>query len=628
MIRTIRFTIAPSLMLLIQLASANAGSIVTEWLDEVLPAAKEVAWEPTVGARFLAIVHSAMYDAWTAYDPVAVGYVTGSQLRGQGGLNNEANKREAISHATFTVLTVFAPQRRRALVERMQALGYDPNANTAAAKVGRRAALAVLDMRREDGSNETDNFADTTGFAAPSLGHVESWQPIAHLGKRQLPTSPHWGRVLPFALTRADQFRPISPPAGGSAAWSQQLDVLVNASAALTDTQKAAAEYWGIWGLAPPPHLLELTKFFSNSNDLRLDDDVKLFFVVSNAVLDASVATWECKYAYDYVRPITAIRALGDVAIKAWRPRSQPVAFAYSAPLTRGSADAATVLAGPADIRATEWESYLPTPPFPAYVSGHSAFTAAWAKVMELATGQHGLNFRKTVKYLEVEQRQLTEPVTLDYPTFASAAEASGISRIWAGIHWPADDLAGHELGHRVGENAWRRAQQFFLGTASPATAAFLALRPPYWFHDNLTPDHPARFQATGGTLAIDVSAGGVGVWRSIVLDSMAAGNYSLQVAVAGTGGTPVHMTAMVESAQGGGVFGKLEAVVEPAETSRTVTLPWTSDGEHAFRISIAARGDGANTKLLVSSMSERRIWPTLPGPLRYYEMRGIGLPD
>jgi hypothetical protein len=103
-IRTIFAMVAASVMLLLRPASTDAASIVTEWLDEVLPDAKEVAWEPTVGARFLAIVHTAMYDAWTAYDPLAVGSVTGRLLKGQGGADNEANKREAISHAAFTVL--------------------------------------------------------------------------------------------------------------------------------------------------------------------------------------------------------------------------------------------------------------------------------------------------------------------------------------------------------------------------------------------------------------------------------------------------------------------------------------------------------------------------------------------
>jgi predicted RNA-binding Zn ribbon-like protein len=57
-----------------------------------------------------------MYDAWTAYNPVAVGSVTGALIKGQGGSDNEANKREAISQAAFTVLRTLAPQRKRALL--------------------------------------------------------------------------------------------------------------------------------------------------------------------------------------------------------------------------------------------------------------------------------------------------------------------------------------------------------------------------------------------------------------------------------------------------------------------------------------------------------------------------------
>ena len=628
--RAIRLATAASFSILICSASANAASIVTEWLDEVLPLAKEVAWEPTTGARFLACVHTAMYDAWTAYDPVAVGAVTGTLLKDQGGPNNEANKREAISHAAFTVLRTLAPQHRRALTEWMQALGYDPNADTPAAKVGRRAALAVLAARREDGANEAADFADTTGYAPRKPGKADAWQPIDDFGKRQLPITPHWGRVMPFALTSADQFRPPPPPGLGSAEWSRQIEVLIGASAALTDAQKAAAEYWGIWGMAPPPQLFELTKLVSNSNDLRLDDDVKLFFVVSNAILDASIATWESKYVYDYVRPITAVQALGDTVITAWKPRPLPVAFAYSTPLSRDSAVdySTTAAADIGEIRAADWEPYLPTPAFPAYVSGHSAFTAAWARVMELATGRPDLNFRKTVRHLYVEQRELTEPVTLDYPTFAAAAEASGISRILAGIHWPADNERGQELGQKVGENAWQRAQQFILGTAAPATAVFLALRPPYWFYDNLTPDHPAAFAATGDALGIDVAAGAGGAWRSIIADAMPAGNYELKLKVAVTGDRPVRFEAAITPAQGGSVLGEAEATLPSIETPAIVTVPWTSDGVSPFRASIEAHTDSGSAKVLVSFVSAQRVWPMLGGPPRYYEMSTAGLPQ
>ena len=184
--------------------------------------------------------------------------------------------------------------------------------------------------------------------------------------------------------------------------------------------------------------------------------------------------TWDAKYAYDYVRPITVIRALGDTPISAWRPRSLTEALAYSTPAAKADAEyVVAVPAGLGEAPAADWEPYLPTPPFPGYISGHSAFTAAWARAMELAIGKPDFNFKTTVRHLYVEQRELAEQVTLSYPTFAAAAEAAGISRIWAGVHWPADNERGLELGRKVGESVWRRAEQFVLGRrirdASPA---------------------------------------------------------------------------------------------------------------------------------------------------------------
>jgi hypothetical protein len=187
--------------LLISVSVVDAASILTEWLDDALPAANEVAWEPTVGARFLAIVYTATYDAWTAYDPAAVAFASGRALKGEGGAANEANKREAVSHAAYTVLRALAPQRLHVLIERMHALGYEPDADTAPARVGRRAAVAVLAMRANDGANAGGDFADTTGYRPQPGGPPAAWQQIAYLGKLQLPTTRHWSRVLPFGLT-------------------------------------------------------------------------------------------------------------------------------------------------------------------------------------------------------------------------------------------------------------------------------------------------------------------------------------------------------------------------------------------------------------------------------------------
>jgi membrane-associated phospholipid phosphatase len=620
--------IATSSILLVHASTASAASIVTEWLDEALPDAQDVAWEPTIGARFLAILYTAMYDAWTAYDPVAIGFVSGTTFKNKGGADNEANKREAISYAAYTVLYTLAPPHRRSLAERMQALGFDPNADTAPARIGRRAAVGVLSMRREDGSNEPHDFVDTTGYSPRNPAAPDTWQPTEDFGKRQLPMTPHWGRVLPFALTRADQFRPAPPPAPGTPEWTRQIEVLISTSGALTDLQKAEAEYWGIWGMAPPPQLFEITKFVSNTNDLRLDDDVKLFFVVANAILDASIATWDSKYVYDYIRPITAIRALGDTTIKTWRPRSLPTALAYSTPSTQQSAasDSGIIPAGTGEIRAADWEPYLPTPPFPSYVSGHSAFTAAWARVMELAMGRPDLNFRKTVRRLYVEQRELAQPVTLDYPTFASAAEASGMSRIWAGVHWPADNDEGQKLGRQVGEVVWQRAQEFILGTASPAAAVFAALHPPHWYYENETTARPAHFQTADG-LAIDLPAGAAGAWRSIAVDPMPAGSYELRLGVAVTGDQAIQLNASVQTSEQSSavVLGSTDAVVAAASPSSVVTVPWQSDGTQPFTVSIEARSKTGSGRVLISAINATRIWPVVAGSPRYYEPSSAG---
>lgn len=78
---------------------------------------------------------------------------------------------------------------------------------------------------------------------------------------------------------------------------------------------------------------------------------MKLFFALSNALMDAGIAAWDAKRAYDYVRPVTAIRFLF-----AGRPVQ-----AWSGPFE-----------GTRLIPGDTWQSYIVTPPFPDYVLGQS----------------------------------------------------------------------------------------------------------------------------------------------------------------------------------------------------------------------------------------------------------------
>jgi hypothetical protein len=603
---------------------ASASSIVTEWLDQTIPAAKQTAWEPTVGARFFALVHAAMYDAWAAYDRVAVGVFTGTALRGTGGPSTVVNKREAVSYAAYEVLRELAPPRRRALAAYMAELGYETNATSAPAKAGRRAAQAVLAAARQDGANQEAGYRDTTGYRVADPPTASSWQPTDDLGALQLPVSPQWSRVMTFALRSADEFRPPTPPVPGSAEWDAQIRELEEKSANLSDEQKAAAEFWVPWGSSPAVQLMEFTKYISARDDLRIDDEVKLFFLTSMALHDTAVAVWDAKYQYDYIRPITVVRALGDIRLQAWQPRHLPVAFAYSAPATRDAPLSVPAQGNAiAEIAAKDWQPYLATPAFPAYVSGHSAFTAAWARMMELVTARPEFGMRVAVSRLYVEQRLLDHPIEFVFPTLWSAAESSGQSRIYGGIHWPADNRHGLALGKAVAEQAWQRGQQLFLGTASPFAPALSNLTSAYW---HVKTSGQAGHAGARGRLEAELAPGENVVWQSITFDAPPEGTYRMRVAVELEGATAGTMQASVHAAADPSIFLGASELILGSGGPQALTVDWHSDGSTPCQIEFQSSVASGAGRVAFKDIKSWRQWPVVEGVPRYREMSDLVL--
>jgi hypothetical protein len=107
------------------------------------------------------------------------------------------------------------------------------------------------------------------------------------------------------------------------------------------------------------------------------------------------------------------------------------------------------------------------TPGFPGYISGHSTFSRSAAEVMTAFTGSRwfpqGLG-TYTLPRL-VNEAGPTQPVTLQWASYYDAADQVGLSRIWGGIHPPADDFAGRRVGSEVGQSAWDLARTFFDGS-------------------------------------------------------------------------------------------------------------------------------------------------------------------
>ncbi|MCC6145649.1 MAG: vanadium-dependent haloperoxidase, partial [Candidatus Hydrogenedentes bacterium] len=124
-------------------------------------------------------------------------------------------------------------------------------------------------------------------------------------------------------------------------------------------------------------------------------------------------------------------------------------------------------------IRAAEWVPYqratFVTPPFAGYVSGHSTFSRAAAEVLTAFTGDAffpggmGEFHCPAGEYLAFEYGP-TEDITLQWATYRDAADESGISRIYGGIHVAADDGPGRKMGETAGQNAYAHAKRYYAG--------------------------------------------------------------------------------------------------------------------------------------------------------------------
>lgn len=458
---------------------AAADSVVTTWNEACLQGIRDIKPGPTIVARHLAVVHTCIYDAWAAYDAKAVGTRRGGYLRRPAAERTLENKNKAISYAAYRALVDLFPQQAEVAMFRsiMADLGYDPDDTskdvTTPTGIGNVAAAAVLNFRHSDGSNQLGDlnggnpYSDYTGYVARNtpdeILDPDHWQPLRvsdGMGGTtvQKYSAPHWGLVTPFALRSSRQFLPKHRPAlHGEPLYRQHAKDALYRSAHLTDAKKMQAEYWadGPASEFPPGHWSVFAQFVSHRDHYDVDKDVKLFFLQTNAVLDAGIACWETKRIYDSVRPITAIHYLyTGKQVRAW----------------------GGVGMGTQTIDGKDWLPYgqaatVISPPFPEFTSGHSTFSAAAAVVLNHFTGsdRFGFSVTKAVGSSTIEPGITPhQPVTFKFPTFTAAAEHAGMSRIVSGIHYMDANLLGQKMGRQVGEVVWQKALTYFNGTAFP----------------------------------------------------------------------------------------------------------------------------------------------------------------
>lgn len=255
-----------------------------------------------------------------------------------------------------------------------------------------------------------------------------------------------------------------------------------------------------------------------------LEFDVKRYLALNGALHDAAIAAWNHKGIYDSARPISFIRYMGGLGqssdphltvdlgdgnlVNTYHPAGltledglvEVITSATTAPGGRheqlaghegqiavrswgGAIDGIAPFDNPADFSGVDWmlaEDWMPyqlisfvTPPFPGYVSGHSTFSRAAAEALTLFTGTP--YFPGGLGEYQVEagsgldfEYGPSEALTLQWATYFDASDEASLSRIYGGIHPPADDLAGRRIGREVGQAAWALANRYFSGAVVP----------------------------------------------------------------------------------------------------------------------------------------------------------------
>jgi hypothetical protein len=452
-----------SALILSQPSSANA---VILWNNAAIEAARDSNSGPLVLMRALAMMHTAMFDAWAEYD-TAARPTLGVILRRPESERTTENKEAAVSSAAYRVLADLFSSSTAKLDRLLTTLRYDPkpvpqsNANPAA--IGIRAATELLNYRRHDGASQLGDlhpgaYSDYTGYSANApevIRDPDRWQP---LNDDQEGTSitqafymPQWGRVTPFGFESVLDVRPQATPKtlrNDPAGYIMQAKDLVELTDNLTERQKVIAEYWELSEGSGTNVILwnQFAQFVSRRDHHELDDDVKLFFALDIAMFDASIAGWDAKRYWDSERPQTAIATLARIF------------HGY--------------------MFHDDWQPYLPTPPFPDFVSSHSVLSAAAAEVLKRFSGSDEFtgSYRRPAGVSGMKGKPgPVHQVLLSWATFTEAPDESGMSRRYGGIHFEDADVEGRALGRRIGALSWKKAQGYISGTETKKRLAIRA---------------------------------------------------------------------------------------------------------------------------------------------------------
>lgn len=271
-----------------------------------------------------------------------------------------------------------------------------------------------------------DNYAQTRTMPKFTVRTEEEgrWQPTPPAYMDGI--EPHWSKIRPFVIRRADQFMPPPPPEYSmeeGSKFHEELMEVYNTGNDLRKDESAKekleiAKFWdcnpyvsthkghlmfATKKITPGGHWIGITKIACRKTNADFEKTVAAYTQASLAIADGFISCWDEKYRSNLIRPETVINKFID----------------------------------------ENWLPVLQTPPFPEYTSGHSVVSGAAGIVL---TDFFGDNFQ----FDDDTEVPYGLPVR-SFDSFNDASAEAAISRMYGGIHYRAAIEVGLKQGRNLG---------------------------------------------------------------------------------------------------------------------------------------------------------------------------------